>query len=181
MTSRTTSWSSTTRMVPLTLPVSPSRIVRRIPVPGRGYLRRAGHTGFLLVSRLHRRPVRRDARVAELAVRRAHGRLPQELPVGLQELVDAAVHRHGSTPRDAQPLPQPDQRARLQRGAGADDEVAAGESLNARVAHVAERLPRRLDLTGRGGVEEPQAGSRCTAPGHERERALARVVVDVVE
>src|SRR5438067_2049390 len=95
MTSRTTSWSSTTSTVPM-CPASTLTVCRGIPVPGCRAPRAPTHTAFLLVSRRDRRPVRGDVRIAELAV--GHARPGEQLAVGREELVDACVLGHGPLP-----------------------------------------------------------------------------------
>src|SRR4051794_26310075 len=103
MTSRTTSWSSTTRTVPLMRAVSPTGDSTGIPETGCGRRGRAVHTSFLLMRRARGRPVRRDSRIAEIAVRDAAP--AQELAVGEQELVHAPVRRHRLAPREPVGLP----------------------------------------------------------------------------
>ena len=51
---------------------------------------------FLLVARCHGRPVRRDVRIAQLAVR--HARARKQLPVAHKQLVDPVVERHRPLP-----------------------------------------------------------------------------------
>src|SRR4051812_588795 len=96
MTSRTTSWSSTTRIVRLMHVVSPIAGSHGSPERVAGASPALVHTPFLLMRRSRRRPVGRDSRIAEVAVRDATP--AQELTVGDQELVHAPVRRDCAAP-----------------------------------------------------------------------------------
>src|SRR4051812_9951125 len=125
MTSRTMSWSSTTRTVCCMPTGSPPRRPSGIPVSGWSGSARAVHTPFLLVRRLHGRPVRRDVGVAEVAVRDAPA--GEELPVGADQLVDTMVEGHRALPRLTEPEALPDQRLAAERRARADREVVPAD------------------------------------------------------
>src|SRR5438034_9596104 len=157
MTSRTTSWSSTTSTASCMRPVSPK--VSPIAIPGRGFGPLSGgvHTGFLLMRRLHGRPVRRDRRIAEVAVGDAVPR--EQLPVGPEELVDAAVRRHGPPPREPVGLPEADELLRPELPRRADQEVAGGRPHDDG-AGAGEGTRRGAFLGARAGVEEPDPVAR---------------------
>src|SRR4051794_38331862 len=71
--------------------------------------------------RAGRRPVRRDVRVAEIAVRGA--RPPEELAVCDQELVDATVRGDGRTPHESVGAAELDEGPRLETARRAQQEV----------------------------------------------------------
>ena len=95
------------------------------------------------------RPVRRDVRVAEVAVR--HAGAGEQLRVARQELVDAAVERHCALPAAAQLEPFADQVARALGSRRTDDEVVARNGRRrASAARTGTRLlPARRRRTAR--------------------------------
>src|SRR5205807_8660453 len=132
------------------------------------------HTSFLLMRRSRGRPVRRDGRVAEVAVWNTAP--AQELAVGDQQLVDAAVRRHGTPPREAIRLAEVDQARRRELPGRAEQEVARCWS-DDYGACAPEGLCGVTFLAAERGVEQPDPVARCPIAAQERQRALARVVV----
>src|SRR5438046_2958791 len=185
MTSRTTSWSSTTSTVSCMRPVSPKDSPFAIPGTGFGPLSSAVHTAFLLMRRLHRRPVRRDRGIAEVAVRDAVPR--EELPVGPEELVDAPVRGYGGPPREPGGLPEGGERRGTGRlpGGGVRDGLDADRLRAVAVRQRVVQLDRQQPADGDGGDEQPErpgeaceAEDACEHEGEERRDRRDHVPVE---
>src|SRR5581483_9611341 len=134
----------------------------------------------LLVRRLHRRPVRGDPGVPELAVGNAPRRGAKQLTVGDQQLLDAPVQGNGAPPGTPQRLPEGDQRTRPASCVGAHGEVVVRDLFHPDAVDAVERRPRGVDLRLPRRIEHPEPEARLRSL-HERETAIARVVVDQLE
>src|SRR4051794_21723477 len=175
ITSRTTSWSSTTSTVSFMLPASSLDRARGIPETGCCTPPRRSHTAFLLMPRRRRRPVGADVRIAELAVGNA-GRAPaKELPVGKDELVDAVIRGNRALPGDPERKTELNQTTRRTGRRRDDDEVMPPDALDAGPGDGREGARCGSRLAGRGGIEEPDAEALLARPPEERQCALARV------
>src|SRR3954451_22437611 len=170
MTSRTTSWSSTTSTVSCMRPVSPKDSTTGIPEKGCDARSHAVHTAFLLMRGLHGRPVRRDRGISEVAVRFAVPR--EELPVGVQELVDAPIRGDGAPPREPVGLPEADELLGPELARRAYEEVP-GRRPHDDGAGAAESTRRGLLLGACYRVEDPDPVAPGRVAVQERLRARA--------